>query len=36
MNQYMLALGEFNTEKFRLHSDDIVVWLLFIFSTFIV
>ena len=35
MNQYMLALGEFDLDNFRLRSDDIMVWILFIISTFI-
>ena len=32
----MLSLGEFDFGNFRRKSDDVVVWLLFILSTFIV
>lgn len=35
MNQYMLSLGEFDTENFKDKSDDIIIWLLFIATTFI-
>ena len=35
MNQYMLALGEFDLDNFRLRSNDTMVWILFILSTFI-
>ena len=35
LNQYMLALGEFDLENFRLKSEDPVVWALFFVSTFV-
>ena len=35
MNQYMLALGEFNIEDFGLNQNDPFVWILFLLSTFI-
>ena len=35
MNQYMLALGEFDIENFGLNRKDPVVWVLFLLSTFI-
>ena len=35
MNQYMLALGEFDIENYgQNHNNDVEVWLLFILSTF--
>lgn len=35
MNQYMLSLGEFDTENFKLRGHDVIVWMLFIATTFI-
>ena len=35
MNQYMLSLGEFNTENFSNEGGDYIVWLVFIASTFV-
>ena len=31
----MLSLGEFDTENFKDKSDDIIIWLLFIATTFV-
>lgn len=35
MNQYMLSLGEFDTENFGDKSEDPIIWILFITTTFI-
>ena len=35
MNQYMLSLGEFDTENFKLDGADPLVWMVFIGTTFI-
>lgn len=35
MNQYMLSLGEFDTESYGLEGGDMLVWIIFIFTTFI-
>ena len=35
MNQYMLSLGEFNTDAFEFDGKDVLVWTIFIVSTFI-
>jgi len=35
MNQYMLAIGEFDTENYGQDQKDPVVWILFVLSTFI-
>ena len=34
MNQYMLALGEYDLENFGLNHKDPAVWFLFLLSTF--
>ena len=35
MNQYLLSLGEFDTENFVLEGSDVLVWVIFIATTFI-
>ena len=35
LNQYMLSLGEFDTEAYQSDGEDIVVWTIFIATTFI-
>ena len=35
LNQYILSLGEFDTENFESNGEDILVWLIFIGTTFI-
>ena len=35
INQYMLSLGEFDTEQYLEAGDDVIVWLVFIATTFI-
>ena len=34
-NQYILALGEFNTENFKFEGEDYLIWFIFICTTFI-
>ena len=34
MNQYMLALGEYDFENFGLNQKDPAVWILFLIATF--
>ena len=36
MNQYMLSLGEFDTDNFSDDGSDVMIWLLFMITTFIV
>ena len=35
VNQYMLSLGEFDTENYLAAGDDVIVWIVFIGTTFI-
>ena len=35
VNQYMLSLGEFDTENYLSAGDDVIVWLVFVATTFI-
>ena len=35
MNQYLLSLGEFDTENYQLAGNDYIVWMVFIATTFI-
>lgn len=35
VNQYMLGLGEFGVDSFGDSSNEILMWLLFLFATFI-
>ena len=35
VNQYMLSLGEFDTDNYLDTGDDVIVWLVFIATTFI-
>ena len=35
LNQYLLSLGEFDTDNYELEGNDYIVWLVFIATTFI-
>ena len=35
MNQYMLSLGEFDMDNFKMEGDDIIIWIMFVATTFI-
>ena len=36
MNTYMLSLGEFDLENFKLENEDTLTWAFFIVTTFII
>ena len=35
MDQYMLGLGEFSTDQYGEEASDVIIWLVFIATTFI-
>ena len=35
MNQYMLSLGEFDLDNYKGEGNDVIVWIVFIATTFI-
>ena len=35
LNQYILTIGDYDTEAFRMEGGDIIIWCLFIMATFI-
>ena len=35
MNQYLLALGEFSTDSYAEEGTDVIIWIVFIITTFI-
>ena len=35
LNQYILAIGDYDTEAFQAEGGDIILWLLFILATFL-